>query len=93
MKNDRQRGFIGLIITLVVSLALLKYFFDFNIIEILKSPKVVEVFEYLKKAVLLVWNKFLLYPMAWFWNTIMVDLIWEGLKTGYGILTGWVDSQ
>ncbi len=93
MKKNGQRGFIGLIITLVVALALLKYFFDFNIIDFIKSPKVAEVFDYIKRAVLLVWNKFLLYPVVWFWDTIIIGLVWEGLKMGYGILTGWVDGQ
>jgi len=93
MKKQEQKGFIGTIITLVVALALLKYFFDFSIIDFIKSPKVIEVLEYIKKAISIIWNKFLVGPVVWIWDTIIVNLVWEALKNGYDILTGWVDSQ
>lgn len=44
MKN----GFIGTLLVIVVALVLLKYFFDFSLLEFLKSDRGREVLEYLK---------------------------------------------
>ncbi|HEY4509341.1 MAG TPA: hypothetical protein VJC13_03665 [Candidatus Paceibacterota bacterium] len=40
--NNNQRGFIIKIILLIVAIIALKYFFHFDIIEWIKSPKVQE---------------------------------------------------
>jgi hypothetical protein len=91
--RDRQDGFIGLVIVLVVSLLLLKYFFSFNLLEFLQSSAVADVFNYVKKFLLIVWNDFLVYPLEWFWNDVVIKIVWETLKDGYALLKGWVDTR
>ncbi len=88
-----QRGFIGSIILIILALAALKFFFDFNIIEFLKSPNVSEVLNYIKKFFEILWTKYIAGTFWYIWNNIVVDIIWETFVNVFNILKGWVDSQ
>jgi sensor histidine kinase YesM len=93
MEKEGQKGFIGLLIVLIVSIVFLKYVFDFNLVEFLKSPKVLEVLSYIKRFFVLIWDKFLVGPAIWIWDNIVIDIIWKILKNGFEILKGWVDTE
>jgi hypothetical protein len=93
MRATSKRGFIGLIITLVVALALAKFYFDWNFIDFFNSIKTSEVFIYLKKFALLVWGKFLVGPVVFIWNFVFVDIIWKTFVSLFDMLKVWVDSQ
>lgn len=92
-KHVGEKGVIGLLIVLIVALALAKYFFHWSIIDFLKSPGFIDVFSYLKKAVLLIWNKLLLAPLRFIWNEVIVGIFWKLVAGGYDILRHWVDSN
>ena len=48
LNENRSAGFISIIISLVIALALLKYFFDWNVLDFIKSPDVTAVWDYIK---------------------------------------------
>jgi hypothetical protein len=48
MKKDR--GFIGILLLIIIALVLLKYFFSFSIFDFAQSEEGREVLEYVKKV-------------------------------------------
>lgn len=59
----QNRGFIEIILLVIIALAALKYFFDFSIFEFFGSPEgqgtlyyIKEILAWLKDAVLAIWN-------------------------------------
>lgn len=92
-RNIDSKGFIGTIVIVVIGLALLKYFFDWNIIEFLKSPKVIETFYYIKKFIVLIWDKFVATPASFLWNDIVINIIWKTIVEAFNLLKHWVNSQ
>ena len=93
LNENRSAGFISIIISLVIALALLKYFFDWNVLDFIKSPDVTEVWDYIKRFVLLIWTNIIKEPFLYIWNEIIVGVIWHAITAGFDILKGWVDSQ
>lgn len=93
MKKKKEGGFIGLIIILIVAFALAKYFFQWSIIDFIRNPKVLEVFTYIKKFLLLVWNILLVKPVSFIWNEVVVGIIWKTIILAYDLLKSWVDSK
>lgn len=92
-KTPKTKGFISLIITIVIALALAKYYFDFNIIDFLNSPKVVEVWTYIKKFFEIIWGNFIAEPFFYVWNEIIIGLFWKWIVIGFDIFKGWVDAN
>jgi hypothetical protein len=93
MKSNNQKGFIGIILVLIFALALAKYFFNWNIIDFLNSPEVIAVFSYIKKFIILVWEKFLAGPVLYVWNTVIVGIFWKYAVIIFDAMKGWVDGQ
>ena len=91
--KKHSQGFISAIIALVIALALLKYFFNWNVIDFIKSPDVMEVWDYIKRFVLLIWTSIIKEPFLYVWYEIIVGVIWHAITAGFDILKGWVDSQ
>ena len=63
MKERRNRGFVSLILIVIIGLALLKYFFDFSIFDALNSEQgratltyLKELLVYLKGFILDIWG-------------------------------------
>jgi len=92
-KSQEPRGFISGIIALVIALALAKYYFDFNILEFIKSPKIVEGWEYIKRFFEIIWNNFIKEPFMYVWNEIIIGLFWHWIVVGFDYLKSWVDAQ
>lgn len=88
-----SKGFIGTIVLIVLALAALKFFFDFNIIDFLKSPAVVEVFDYIKRFFEIVWFKYIGGVFWYIWNNIIIDVIWKTIVEGYELLKKYVNSN
>jgi len=74
-----NRGFVSLIILLVVILIILGYF-GFNLREIVQSPKVSDNLNYVWNLVVSLWNHILVIPATWIWNNIVIGLIWNNLS-------------
>ena len=77
MRNE-QKGFVKLIIVLVIVLIVLGYF-GFNIKSIVQSPSVSGNLNYVWGLVVTLWNKFLVVPVTFVWEKIIVGIIWNGL--------------
>ncbi len=93
MEKVRARGFISAIITIVIALALAKYYFDFNIIDFLKSPKIVEIFTYIKRFIQIIWTNFIAEPFLYIWNEIIIGVFWHWIVIGFEYLKSWVDTN
>lgn len=55
-KMKSKEGFISTIIIILVAIVLLKFWFGVNIIDVLKSPRVMEWTAYLRDVILFVWH-------------------------------------
>lgn len=71
-------GFIMTIVIIIVAIVLLKFWFGFNIIDFLKTPKVSEWTSYIREFIAFVWTHYLKEAFTVLFNFI-VDLI-KGLK-------------
>ena len=88
-----ERGFISTIFSIIAALVLLQLVFHVDVISFLKSPDLGEVVSYLKRFIILVWEKFLVAPVSFLWHEVFIDIIWSTIKDGFEILKGWVDRQ
>ncbi len=93
MEKQKESGFIGLIISIIISLILLQAVFRVDVIEILKSPNFGEIVDYIKKFFTLVWEKFLVLPASFIWNEIFIDIVWRIMKDAFELLKNWVDTN
>jgi hypothetical protein len=92
MKNS-ERGFVSTIFSIIGALIILQFVFKVDVIGFLKSPDVGEVFSYLKRFVVLIWEKFLVAPASFLWHEVFINIVWNTIKDGFEILKGWVDTQ
>lgn len=74
----KQKGFVQLVIILIVVLIILGYF-GFNLKEIVQSPSVSGNLNYAWSLAVTVWNKVLVVPVTFVWNKIIVGFFWNGL--------------
>ncbi len=93
MKTQKERGFIGAIISIITALILIQVVFKFDIVGLLKSPDFGEIVVYIKKFAVLIWEKFLVLPASFLWNDIFIDIIWKITKEGFELLKDWVDKN
>jgi len=77
MRNEKK-GFVKLIIIIVIALIVLGYF-GFNIKSIVQSQSVSGNLNYVWGLVVTLWNKFLVMPVTFVWEKIIVGIIWNGL--------------
>ena len=73
--SNRQgsRGFIKMIILIVVALIVLGYL-GFNLRNIVASPTVQDNFNYAKEVIVNIWNSYLKVPVDYLWNLIFNKL-------------------
>lgn len=60
-----------MIVILIVALILLKVWFDFNVIDFLKSPRVAEWIEYIREVIIFVWDHYLRTAFFAVWDIIL----------------------
>ena len=80
MQNQRQGGFIQLIIVLIIVLIVLGYF-GFNIQQIIQSPSVSGNLGYAWGLATGLWNNYLVVPVTFVWNKIVVGMFWNTFTT------------
>jgi hypothetical protein len=76
---EKNKGFIPLIILIIVALGLLKYFFDWSIFDFLGSEKGRATLSYLKDVISTSWS-YISAPATFVWEEIMwpvIKLIWQ----------------
>lgn len=79
MKNNQSKGFIKMIIIIVIALIILGAL-GFNIKDIMNSEKVQTNLHYAWNLVIMVWNNFLATPAMWVWDNIFIELIWNNIS-------------
>ncbi|MGB3921743.1 MAG: hypothetical protein WBL19_00460 [Minisyncoccia bacterium] len=72
---ERNRGFIGWLILIIVALALLKYFFNWSIFDAAATEEGKETITYIKNIIDTVWS-YLEKPVMWLWDRV-VELFTE----------------
>ncbi len=73
----QKKGFIKLIIIIVIGLIVLGYF-GFDIKKIIDSPTVSKNLTYTKDLVVGVYQKYLARPIDYLWNKFFLNLLWSG---------------
>jgi len=80
MKKDQ--GFLTIIVLIIIALALLKFVFDFDIIDFFKTPKVAETISYIwNDVIVFLWSNYIKAPFFWAWDLFktLAKLGWENL--------------
>lgn len=72
MKKDK--GFIGIIILIIIALALLKYFLNWSIFEAAATPQGKETVGYTQNIVSTIWS-YLSVPFHFVWDRILSPLL------------------
>jgi len=70
---NREGGFIGWLILIIIALALLKYFFDWSIFDAAASEEGQGTIYYIRDILDLTWY-YIQTPVLWLWDRIL-DLI------------------
>ena len=79
MENNKKRGFIKMIIIIVIALIVLGAL-GFNIKDIMNSDMVQSNLHYAWNLALMIWNNLLATPAIWIWNNIVIGLIWNNIS-------------
>lgn len=72
--ND-GRGFIWIIIIIVIALLVLSYY-GFSLRNLANSPTTQDNFSYIWNNIVYIWNTYLEGPATYLWNTF-INLIWN----------------
>jgi hypothetical protein len=78
-----ERGFIGWLILIVVALALLKYYYDFSIIDAAASEQGQGTISYISNLFSIVWS-YIATPVKFIWNEVawpILNLAWQSLQS------------
>ena len=75
-ENNRQGGFITLIILLVIVFIILGIY-GFSVQKIVETPGVHTNLEYAKSLVIDGWNTLVVVPVTFIWNKGIIALIWN----------------
>lgn len=70
-----KRGFIKLILLIIVALLVISYF-GINLRQLVSSPTTQDNVSYVASTTVAVWNDYLKGPVTYLWNKIFLDLIW-----------------
>ncbi|NQV88278.1 MAG: hypothetical protein HQ402_01835 [Parcubacteria group bacterium] len=65
--TNKKRGFLKMILVVIVALALLKFVFHFDIIDFFNSPKAQETVKYVLNVVKIVWE-YIRVPFLFVWD-------------------------
>ena len=75
-KQSQQKGFIKIVILIVVGLLVLSYF-GISLRNVINAPVTQDNISYTTTATVSVWNTYLKAPATYLWNQIFLELIWN----------------
>jgi hypothetical protein len=78
MQKKYNKGFIGLVVVIVIGLIILGLY-GFNLEKILKSDMVSKNLSYAWDLVSMLWQKLIVAPISFVWNKIVIGLIWNNI--------------
>jgi len=73
--NPHNKGFLQIIIIIIIALIVLGYF-SINIADVIASPVVQDNLSYAWNLVKNIWKNYLQRPATWIWNNI-VNTLWN----------------
>jgi len=79
---SRERGFIGLIVLIVIALIILKYLYDFSIFEAAASPQGQGTISYTHQLLNTIWN-YIQMPVTFAWEKVvwpLLGMIWDNFE-------------
>jgi hypothetical protein len=82
MKSKGDRGFIGTIFLVIVGLAALKYFLNWDIFDAAKSEEGRSTIGYIRDIINTIWS-YIETPATFAWNNIvwpLLSLFWQSLQ-------------
>ncbi len=79
--QEKQGGFVRLIIILVIVLLILSYL-GFDLKGFIESPPVAHNFTYVQETAVYVWNAYLSKPVLLVWNSVLVSLLYKAFMDG-----------
>ncbi len=89
LKKNLQKGSIRWFIMTILAIIIASYFFDFSVQEAVEDEQTQSNFLYIKTQFMNFYDAYLRQPLDYFWNTIVVDLLWstfienlENIKSG-----------
>lgn len=71
---EKNRGFIGNLILIIIALTALKYFFDWSIFDAIESERGRTTITYIRNVLALVWS-YLAEPANYVWKEIILPAI------------------
>lgn len=74
-----NRGSIKWILTVIIGIIVLSYFFDFNIQEAVEDEQTQSNLAYIREQIITFYNTYLKETINYLWNDIFIDLIWENV--------------
>lgn len=83
MRTKHDSGFISLLLLLIISLALLKYFFNWSIFDAAASEQGRATIAYIRDLLNLTWS-YIGAPFTFVWNEILwpiIDLAWSSFQS------------
>ncbi len=81
--NKKDRGFIGLIILIILALAALKYFLNWDIFDAAESEEGKNTIDYIRNVLNTVW-RYIGAPLSWIWDEIvwpLLSLLWDTVRS------------
>ena len=75
-KREGQKGFIKIIVIVVIALLVLSYF-GFSLRNLVSQPTTQDNFSYATTVTVNFWNNYLAKPAAYVWHVIFLNLIWN----------------
>lgn len=77
--NNKKGGLIQTIVIILIAVIILSML-GFDLQKIVASDLVQKNFAYLRDAAVALWNSYLATPFRFFWDTVVVGLLWGNLK-------------
>ena len=82
MKNTKQKGFITLIILIIIALALAKYFYSFDVFNAAATPQGQQTTSYIKQIFDFIWS-FIGRPLTFLWDNVIKGILFKVFLLGW----------
>lgn len=82
----KQRGFIGILVLIIIALAALKYFFNWSIFDAAASEEGRGTISYIRDILDTIWS-YLAFPVTFTWN----EVVWPLLKLAWQSLQAFIE--
>jgi len=72
----QKRGFIKLLISIVIALIILSYF-GFDLRSVIESPQTQANLDYFWSILLNIWNNYIWKALVYLWENIILGIVWK----------------